>query len=152
MSGVNRAIVIGHIGEDPKISTTQAGKKVASFSVATSENWKDRDGNRHDVTDWHRVVVLSEGLVGVVEQYAKKGSKVYCEGQMKTRKWKDQQGNERSVTEVVLGLFRSNLQLLDRRESDRAPAHDGEEHAQTQAEAARPPENISPGNYGDVPF
>ena len=117
MAGVNKAIIIGHLGGDPDIRRTQAGHPVASFSVATSEQWRDKTtGERKESTDWHRVVIFSEPLCQVAEQYLKKGAKVYIEGQMKTRKWVDQGGVDRYVTEVVLKAFHSQLVLLDRRE------------------------------------
>lgn len=117
MSGVNKAIVVGHLGADPKIRATQAGAKVAELSVATTQTWRDRTTNeRKQATEWHRVVIFVEGLVGVVQQYAKKGARVYVEGQMKTRKWTDRAGVERYTTEIVLSGFGSQFHLLDRRE------------------------------------
>lgn len=122
--GVNKAILVGHLGGDPDIRrTTQMGAPVASFSVATSESWRDKaTGERKERTDWHRVVIFQEGLVKFVEQYLKKGSKVYVEGAMRTRKWTDGQGIERFTTEVVLQGFQSKLVSLDR--AERAPAAD----------------------------
>jgi single-strand DNA-binding protein len=117
MSGINKAIVLGNLGGDPDIRRTQDGRPIASFSVATSETWRDKTTNeRKEVTTWHRIVIFNEGLAKVAEQYLKKGSKVYLEGAMKSRKWTDQGGVERYVTEVVLQGFNSSLVLLDRRE------------------------------------
>lgn len=117
MSTVNKAIILGHAGKDPEIRRTQDGRPIASLSIATGETWKDKaTGERKEKTQWHRVVVFNEGLVKVIEQYVKKGSKLYVEGSMQTRSWKDTAGVERYVTEVVLGPFNSTLVLLDRKE------------------------------------
>lgn len=114
MSSVNKAILIGHLGADPEIRTTQAGKKIASLRLATSETWRDKDtGERRERTEWHRVSIFSEGLVRVAEAYLRKGSKVYLEGQIQTRKWTDQQGAERFTTEIVLQGFNSTLVMLN---------------------------------------
>lgn len=117
MSGVNKAIVVGNLGGEPDIRTGQSGKKVASFSVATGEQWRDKTtGERKESTDWHRIVIFNENLVEIAEKYLRKGSKVYIEGKMKTRKWTDQGGVDRYVTEVVLQAFNATLTLLDKRE------------------------------------
>lgn len=111
---VNKVILLGNLGRDPEIRTAQDGSKVVSFSVATSEVWKDKaSGERKDKTEWHRVVVFNTNLCEVCEKYLHKGSKVYLEGQLQTRKWQDQTGAERYTTEVVLGRFRGDLALLD---------------------------------------
>jgi len=113
---VNKVILVGNLGKDPESRSFQNGGKVVSFSVATSENWKDRNtGERKDKTEWHNVSIFSEGLARVAEQYLKKGSKVYLEGQLETRKWQDQSGNDRYSTEVVLRNFNSSMVLLDSR-------------------------------------
>ncbi len=117
MAGVNKVILVGNLGKDPESRTFQNGGKVVSFSVATSENWKDRNtGERKEKTEWHNVSIFSEGLARVAEQYLKKGSKVYLEGQLETRKWQDQSGNDRYSTDVVLRNFNSSMVLLDGRE------------------------------------
>lgn len=114
---VNKVILVGNLGKDPESRSLQNGGKVVSFSVATSENWKDRNtGERRDKTEWHNVSIFSEGLARVAEQYLKKGSKVYLEGQLETRKWQDKDGNDRYTTEVVLRNFNSSMVLLDGRE------------------------------------
>ena len=114
---VNKVILVGNLGKDPESRTFQNGGKVVSFSVATSENWKDRNtGERKEKTEWHNVSIFSEGLARVAEQYLKKGSKVYLEGQLETRKWQDQYGNDRYSTDVVLRNFNSAMVLLDRAE------------------------------------
>ena len=113
---VNKVILIGNLGRDPEIRRTQDGRAIANFSIATSESWKDRNtGERKEKTEWHRVVCFSEGLNRVIEQYVKKGSKVYIEGQLQTRKWQDQSGQEKYTTEVVLQGFNGTLTLLDSR-------------------------------------
>ena len=120
---VNKAIVIGFVGRDPEIRATQAGAKVATFTIASSESWRDKaTGERKQSTEWHRVVVFNEGLAKVIEQYVKKGARLYVEGQMKTRKWIDGHKVERFVTEIVLGPFGAQLQLLDKREGAPPPA------------------------------
>ena len=113
---VNKVILVGNLGKDPEIRRTQDGRPIANLSVATSESWRDKaTGERKEKTEWHRVVIFNEGLCKVAEQYLKKGSKVYLEGQLQTRKWQDQSGNDRYTTEVVLQRFRGELQLLDSR-------------------------------------
>ena len=118
MSGsVNKVILIGNLGKDPRISRLNSGEQVASFTLATSETWRDKaSGERKEKTEWHNVVVYNENIAKVVEQYCKKGTKVYVEGQLQTRKWQDQQSNqERYTTEIVLQRFRGELTLLDSR-------------------------------------
>lgn len=111
---VNKVILVGNLGRDPEIRSTQDGREIANLAIATSENWKDRNtGERKEKTEWHRVVVFSEGLVNVIKNYLKKGSKVYLEGQLQTRKWTDKDGNEKYSTEVVLQGFNSVLTMLD---------------------------------------
>ena len=116
MASVNKVILVGNLGKDPESRSFANGGKVVSFSVATSENWKDRSsGERKEKTEWHNVSIFSEGLAGVAERYLKKGSKVYLEGQLETRKWQDQSGNDRYSTDVVLRQFNSSMVLLDSR-------------------------------------
>ncbi|WP_250310589.1 single-stranded DNA-binding protein [Rickettsia endosymbiont of Oedothorax gibbosus] len=111
---LNKAILIGNLGRDPEIRHTADGKEIASFSVATSETWKDRtNGEKKEKTEWHRVVVFNEGLVSVVKNYAKKGTRVYLEGILQTRKWVDNLGHEKYTTEIVLQNFNSQFILLD---------------------------------------
>jgi single-strand DNA-binding protein len=114
---VNKVILVGNLGKDPESRSFANGGKVVSFSVATSENWKDKSsGDRKEKTEWHNISIFSEGLARVAEQYLKKGSKVYLEGQLETRKWQDQSGNDRYTTDVVLRNFNSSMVLLDGRE------------------------------------
>ena len=113
---VNKVILVGNVGADPEIRRTQDGRPIANIRLATSETWRDKtSGERRERTEWHRVVVFNEGLCKVVEQYVKKGAKLYIEGQLQTRKWQDQQGQERYSTEVVLQGFSSVLTMLDSR-------------------------------------
>ena len=113
---VNKVILIGNLGADPEIRRTQDGRPIASLSVATSDTWKDKNtGERREKTEWHRVSVFNEGLCRVIEQYLKKGSKVYLEGKLQTRKWQDKEGQDRYTTEVVLQNYEGNLTMLDGR-------------------------------------
>jgi single-strand DNA-binding protein len=112
---VNKVILIGNLGADPEIRRTQDGRPVANLRVATTDSWRDKNtGERRERTEWHRVVIFNEGLCRVAEQYLKKGSKVYLEGQLQTRKWQDKDGQDRYSTEVVLQGFNSQLTMLDR--------------------------------------
>ncbi|MXP10369.1 single-stranded DNA-binding protein [Pseudoblastomonas halimionae] len=110
---LNKVMLIGNLGQDPEIRSFQNGGRVANLRIATSERYKDRDGNQQEKTEWHTVAIFSDGLVGVVERFLKKGSKVYVEGQLQTRKWQDQTGNDRYSTEVVLRGFNGTLTMLD---------------------------------------
>ncbi|GAB3443247.1 single-stranded DNA-binding protein [Insolitispirillum peregrinum] len=113
---VNKVILIGNLGRDPEVRTTQNGGKIVNFTLATSETWKDRQsGERREKTEWHRVAVFNPNLADIAERYLRKGSKVYVEGALQTRKWTDQSGQERYTTEVVLQNFRGELTLLDGR-------------------------------------
>jgi len=113
---VNKVILIGNLGKDPEVRRTQDGRPIVNLTVATSETWRDKNtSERKERTEWHRVVIFNEGLCKVAEQYLKKGSKVYLEGQLQTRKWQDQQGQDRYSTEVVLQGFNSQLTMLDTR-------------------------------------
>ena len=113
---VNKVILVGNLGRDPEIRRTQDGRPIANLRIATSETWKDRNsGERREKTEWHSVVIFNENLCKVAEQYLRKGSKVYIEGQLQTRKWQDQQGQDRYSTEVVLQGFNGQLTMLDGR-------------------------------------
>ena len=116
MAGVNKVILVGNLGADPEARSLNNGGEVVNMRIATSEQWKDRDGNRQERTEWHNVVIFNENLGRVAKNYLRKGSKVYLEGQIQTRKWTDQSGQERYSTEVVLQNFRGELVLLDSRE------------------------------------
>lgn len=114
---VNKVILVGNVGNDPEIRTFGNGGKVANFSIATSENWRDKQsGERKEKTEWHRVAVFNDGLVGVIERYVKKGSKLYIEGKLQTRKWTDNSGQDKYTTEVVLQGYGGNLTMLDGRD------------------------------------
>jgi single-strand DNA-binding protein len=115
LAGVNKVILVGNLGDDPEVRSMNNGGEVVNLRVATSESWKDRDGNRQERTEWHRVVIFNENLGRVAKSYLKKGSKVYLEGQIQTRKWTDNSGQDKYSTEVVLQRFRGELVLLDSR-------------------------------------
>lgn len=111
---VNKVILVGNLGKDPEIRSTQDGREIANLTLATSESWKDRNtGERKEKTEWHRVAIFSDGLVNIAKNYLKKGSKVYIEGQLQTRKWTDQSGQEKYTTEVVLQNYNGTLTMLD---------------------------------------
>lgn len=119
-ASVNKVILVGNLGRDPEVRTFQNGNKVCNLRLATSETWKDKQsGERRERTEWHSVAIFNEGLVRVAEQYLRKGSKVYLEGQLQTRKWQDQSGQDRYSTEVVLQGFGASLVMLDGRSEDR---------------------------------
>lgn len=149
---VNKVILIGNVGADPEIRRTQAGTPIANLRVATSETWRDRNsGERKEKTEWHTVVVFNEGLCKVVEQYVKKGAKLYIEGSLQTRKWQDQNGNDRYSTEVVLNGFGSTLTMLDGRGEGGEPAQN------RNREPERDSYGNQPANFGgemddDIPF
>jgi len=138
---LNKVCLIGNLGKDPEVRSTQSGDKIVSFSVATSERWKDKSGERREKTEWHNVVIFNEGLAGVAERFLRKGSKVYVEGAMKTRKWTDRDGNERYSTEVVLQRFNGVLVLLDGRSDDGG-----------ERKAAKPSQNVADDLDDDIPF
>ncbi|HBH26543.1 MAG TPA: single-stranded DNA-binding protein [Rhodospirillaceae bacterium] len=140
MPSLNKVTLMGHLGKAPDIRTFQSGDKVANFTMATSEHWKDKaTGERKEKTEWHRIAIHVQGLVTIAENYLKKGSLVYLEGQLETRKWTDQQGQDRYTTEVVLRPFNSTLVMLDSR---------SEQGAKPKTVAAKP----SPQDDDDIPF
>ncbi len=123
---VNKVILVGNVGKDPEIRTTQDGTKIVNFSLATSETWNDRaSGERKEKTEWHRVVVFNERIGDVVEKYVRKGKSIYVEGSLQTRKWTDQSGVEKYSTEVVIGKFRGELTLLGGRDGGGGEAGEG---------------------------
>ncbi|MCX5493818.1 single-stranded DNA-binding protein [Kaistia dalseonensis] len=125
---VNKVILVGNLGRDPEIRRMGSGDAVVNLNIATSESWRDKQsGERKEKTEWHRVVIFNENLAKIAEQYLKKGSKVYVEGQLQTRKWQDQSGQEKYTTEIVLQRFRGELTLLDGRSG---PGGDSEEYGQ----------------------
>ncbi len=114
---INKVILVGNVGQDPEVRTLSDGREIANFSLATSESWKDKStGEKKEKTEWHRLVIFSQGLVNIVKNYVKKGTKLYVEGSVQTRKWTDAQGVEKFTTEIVLQNFNSSLQILDSRE------------------------------------
>jgi single-strand DNA-binding protein len=139
MASVNKVILVGNLGADPEIRRTQDGRPIANLRVATSETWRDRDtGERRERTEWHRVVIFSEGLAKVAEQYLKKGARIYVEGQLQTRKWQDQQGQDRYSTEVVLQGFNCQLVMLDKTGGGADGSYGGDNRPATPAPARQP--------------
>jgi single-strand DNA-binding protein len=124
MSSVNKVTLLGNLGREPEARTTNAGQKIVSLRIATSERWKGRDGQQQEKTEWHSVVIFNEHLADIAERYLRKGSTVYLEGQLQTRKWTDKDGQERYSTEIVLSKFKGELVLLGGRgeQGDSAPA------------------------------
>jgi single-strand DNA-binding protein len=125
---INKVILVGNLGNDPEIRTSQDGKEIANFSIATTESWKDKNtGERKDKTEWHRVVIFNQPLVTIAKQYLKKGAKVYLEGALQTRKWVDNNGVDKYTTEVVLQGYNSNFTMLDN--TGTSPQSGGQEYA-----------------------
>jgi single-strand DNA-binding protein len=131
---VNKVILVGNLGRDPEVRRLNSGEPVVNLRIATSETWKDKaSGERKEKTEWHSVVIFNENLARVAEQYLKKGSKVYVEGQLQTRKWQDQQGQEKYTTEIVLQRFRGELTILDSRGGGGASEYGDEEPGQIRS-------------------
>ena len=156
MAGVNKVILVGNLGADPEARSLNNGGEVVNMRVATSEQWKDKDGNRQERTEWHNVVIFNENLGRVAKNYLKKGSKVYLEGQIQTRKWADQSGNDRYTTEIVLQRFRGELVLLDAREGGGRGAF-SDDFGDSSAPAPRAQSRPAPAAFDtdlddDVPF
>ena len=151
---VNKVILIGNLGRDPEIRSTNDGTRVANLSVATSESWRDKTtGERKERTEWHRVVVFNDRLVEIIEKYLKKGSKVYLEGSLQTRKWQDQSGQEKFSTEVVLQKFRGELTMLDGRgEGGGASSGDDYGGGFQRAQPSGPRESFSADLDDEIPF
>lgn len=148
---VNKVILVGNLGRDPEIRTFQNGGRVAHLNIATSESWKDKaTGERKDKTEWHRVSILNESLVGVAERFLKKGAKVYIEGQLETRKWTDQSGQEKYSTEVVLRPFRGELTMLDSANSNRSGGGFGNEPPLSSYEQSASPSSGSSSASGSA--
>jgi len=156
-SSLNRAMLIGHLGQDPEIRATQSGGSVATLSLATSERWTDKaSGEKRERTEWHRVVIFNENLAEIAEKYLKKGSKVYVEGQLATRKWQDRDGHDRHTTEIVLQRFGGNLLLLDRAERPPPPGDDSYGTTRPAGERRQSPATTG-GSFAqdlddDIPF
>ena len=133
MASLNKVTLIGRLGADPEVKSFQSGGKVCNLRLATSESWKDKDGNKQERTEWHTVAIFSEGLAGVAERYLRKGSQVYLEGQLRTRKWQDQAGADRYSTEVVLQGPQAKMVLLDSAQEGRSQGGTREEPRQEQS-------------------
>jgi single-strand DNA-binding protein len=147
---VNKVILIGNLGRDPEIRSTQNGKRIANLSVSTSESWKDKNsGERKERTEWHRVVVYNDGLAEVVEKYLKKGAKVYIEGALQTHKWTDNSGQEKYTTEVVLQPYNGVLTMLD---ANRSNGSDSPARGRTPPQAAAPMRGTNDFVDDDIPF
>lgn len=156
---INRAILLGHVGGDPDIRSTNAGDQVASFSLATSESWKDKaTGERKESTEWHRVVIFNQAICGVVRDHVKKGHRVAVEGQIKSRKYRDRDGVERSITEIVIGRFDGRLSLEGQPSGGRRDEHDyGQTRTREPARNADDPRDRAPSTPreaidDDIPF
>lgn len=139
---VNKVILLGNVGGDPVIRSTQDGKKIATFSLSTSEKWKDKNSSEsREKTEWHRVVVFSDGLVGIIEKYIKKGTKLFVEGSLQTRKWTGNDGVEKYTTEIVLQGFNNKLEIIDNRDkSNTSENYEGRSYSKPN------------GIEGDIPF
>ena len=154
---INKVILVGNLGRDPEVRQSGSGQKIVSFSVATSDVWKGKNGERQERTEWHRVVIFNQVLADVVERYVKKGSKVYIEGALQSRKWTDGSGVEKTVTEVVLGNYRGELVLLDSRNGAPASSFDDPAPSYASSDAsgwdAKPAASTAGGAFDDeIPF
>ena len=150
---VNKVILLGNLGQDPVVRTSQDGNKIVQLSIATSERWKDRNsGEQREKTEWHRVVIFNENLSNIAEQYLKKGSTIFVEGQLQTRKWQDQNGIDKYTTEIVLGRFRGELAMIGNR-NDNVGIVDGQENISNNNNMNEPlQKDINPpiGGAGDL--
>ena len=149
---VNKVTLIGNLGADPEARSLNSGGEVVNMRVATSESWKDRDGNRQERTEWHNVVIFNENLGRVAKSYLRKGSKVYLEGQLQTRKWQGQDGNDRYTTEVVLQRFRGELVLLDRADGGGRGDYPDEDSGASRQQSRPQPATFDNELDDDVPF
>ncbi len=151
---VNKVILVGNVGQDPEIKNTQDGRELATFSIATSESWKDKSsGEKKEKTEWHRVVVYSQGLVGIIKNYVKKGTKLYVEGQLQTRKWSDSNGVEKYTTEIILQNFNSTLQILDGRSSGGGGSSDYDSSERSEKPAKKGSSKVNVEETDDeIPF
>jgi single-strand DNA-binding protein len=146
---INKVILVGNVGQDPEVRTTQDGREIVNFSLATSESWKDKNsGEKKDKTEWHKIVIFSQGLVGIAKNYVKKGNKLYLEGALQTRKWTDSQGNEKTTTEIVLQNYNSVLQILDR--NDRQGSNN--EYQNNQSISGKNNQIALEDNEDEIPF
>ena len=149
---INKVILVGNLGRDPEIRHTANGKKIANFSLATSEIWKDPNGERQERTEWHRIVVFNSSTADFVERFLKKGSKVYVEGSLQTRKWTDNSGQDKYTTEIVISNFRGEIALLDGR-ADGAEVSDNAPDAGWDSSVAAEAPADAPADFNDeIPF
>jgi single-strand DNA-binding protein len=150
---VNKVILLGNLGQDPVVRTSQDGNKIVQLSIATSERWKDRNsGEQREKTEWHRVVIFNENLSNIAEQYLKKGSTIFVEGQLQTRKWQDQNGIDKYTTEIVLGRFRGELAMIGNR-NENVGIVDGQENISNKNNMSEPSQkdtNPPIGGAGDL--
>jgi len=153
---VNKVILLGNLGKDPEIRSMQNGSKLATFSIATSKRWKDKQTQEYkDKTEWHNIVVFGDGLVDIIEKYTKKGSKVYLEGELQTSKYQDQEGKDRYSTKVVLQGYNSNFTLLDNRGSSVSDSSNIDDNSQKIESSSQQSEKIETNNSDiedDIPF
>lgn len=148
---VNKVIIVGNLGADPEVKSFPSGGRIANLRIATSESWTDRTTNeRKERTEWHSVVLDNDNLVRVAEQYLRKGSKVYVEGQLRTRKWQDRDGNDRYTTEVYVGRFKGELALLDRREGGGGGGYGGDDYGSAPARSPAG-SGMGGGGFGSKP-
>ncbi len=132
---INKVTLLGNIGQDPEIRTTQGGKELASFSLATSETWKDKaSGEKKTKSEWHKVVIFNDNLVNLVKNYTQKGSKIYIEGKLQTRDWEDKDGNKKYTTEIILNGFESKIVLLDNKEDNKPKMSESDDKAFKEAD------------------
>ena len=134
---INKVTLLGNIGQDPEIRTTQGGKELASFSLATSETWKDKaSGEKKTKSEWHKVIIFNDNLVNLVKNYTQKGSKIYIEGKLQTRDWQDKDGNKKYTTEIILNGFESKIVLLDNKEDNKPKMSESDDKAFKEAETS----------------
>ena len=134
---INKVTLLGNIGQDPEIRTTQNGKELASFSLATSETWKDKaSGEKKTKSEWHKVVIFNDNLVNLVKNYTQKGSKIYLEGKLQTRDWQDKDGNKKYTTEIILNGFESKIVLLDNKDDNKPKMSESDDKAFKEAETS----------------
>ena len=153
VGSVNKVVLVGNLGREPEIRHTNNGKKIASFSLATSDVWKDTNGERQEKTEWHRVVVFNSNTADFVERFLKKGSKVYVEGSLQTRKWTDNSGQDRFTTEIVVGNFKGEIILLDPRGEGSDSSFAGAPDSGWDTTASEADANAVPADFNDeIPF
>lgn len=149
-SGVNKVILVANLGQDPEVRTSNDGNTITTMSVATGESWTDKQGNKIDKTEWHRVVVFGK-LAEIAAQYLAKGSKVFLEGKLQTRKWQDQQGQDRYTTEIVVDSFDGTLQMLDSRNGQQQGQYQNRQGGQQQYQNNRQQQQGNFDNYNNLP-